>query len=250
MTLHTAITQTEKHVSRSDKYKFISTMEVIKVAESHGWVIVKTGASNTRKKEYRGYQKHMVVMEHPNYKNGNRSIQLCIRNSHNGTSGLQLFIGCMVMVCLNQLFAKDLMGKGNAISIRHSENGYKAMVEFISNFGTLVNRFAENINRFEEKVLTPEQVRVFAEKCIALRYDEKQYNEGTISESLNVLHEEQRENNLWNVLNRVQEALVRGHVSIVSKKGKLRRTRKIKSDDVLVELNSKILKLADEFVNV
>lgn len=251
LTLPKSAYQTEKHGSRSERYKFISTMDVIQEAVKSGWVVRTSGQSNIRKKEFDGFQKHIVIMENPLYKNGNRSIQLCVRNSHNGQSGLQLFVGCMVMACSNQLFAKDLMGNGNAISIRHSENGFRAMQNFIANFGDLVNRFASNITRFEEKVLTPEQVRVFAEKSLSLRYEATEFNEGTISEAIKCLHSEQKQDNLWNVLNRVQEALVRGNVHVVSKKsGKVRRVRKIKSMDVLVDLNTKILNLANEFVNV
>jgi hypothetical protein len=241
-----------KHSDRTDKYRFISTLEVIKEAEKYGWNVVRTGEANLRKKSIErgidGFQKHIIIMEHPNFRDGKKSIQFCIRNSHNGTSGLQLFIGCMVVACANQLFSKDMLGKGNAISIRHSENGFQAMKTFISQFDLLVNKFANGIRRFEEKVLSPEQVKVFAQKAIELRYDSEQFNQSTVEESVRCLHFEQKEDNLWNVLNRVQESLVRGNLHIVSKKGKLRRTRKIKSMEVLVDLNTKLLNLANDLV--
>jgi hypothetical protein len=238
-----------KHNSRSEKYQFISTLEVIQVAESHGWKIVKTAEATLRKKSehFRGFQKHIIIMEHPNFRDEKKSIQFCIRNSHNGASALQLFIGCMVEVCSNQLFARDMLGKGNAISIRHSVKSFQFVHNFISQFDVLVNQFANSIQRLEEKVLSPDQVQVFAKKAIQIRYEACRLNQDTISQSLACLHPEQKEDNLWNVLNRVQESLVTGNLPILGKDGKVRKTRKIKSMEVLVDLNSRLLHLAEEF---
>lgn len=241
-----------KHSSLSDNYRFISTIEVIQAAETHGWEIVKAGEAILRKKSerYRGFQKHIIIMEHPNFRDNNKAIQFCIRNSHNGSSGLQLFVGCMVYVCANQLFSRDMMGKGNAISFRHTDKSYHSLQKFIAEFDISVNNFAKGIQRFEEKLLTSDQVKVFAKKAIELRFETDRFNEATIDESIECLHAEQREDNLWNVLNRVQESLVRGNVHVLGKNGKLRKTRKIKSMEVLVELNTKILNLAHEMVGV
>ena len=61
-----SIEQTQKADHLTDRYKFISTMDVIEKAKSFGWSVVSSKEARTSK--YQGYQKHIVIMEKPDFK--------------------------------------------------------------------------------------------------------------------------------------------------------------------------------------
>ena len=239
---------TAKHVSRSDAYVFISTKDVVSFAEARGWRVVKSDQARIKKNNRLGFQKHIVIMEKDGAIGRDGKIQLCIRNSHDGSSGLQLFLGYMRIVCNNQLFAKNL-GQGMDISIRHSKSGLRRLNEFLDGFDVAVSLFAEKIDKMVEKILTPDQVRVFTEKALGERFKADVINDVVIENATISTRPEDDQNNLWNVMNRVQERLVSGNISIVNPvTKKMKKVRKLSSIDTLVALNSNLIELASSYL--
>jgi hypothetical protein len=239
-----AVTQIEAHESRSQRYKFISTLDVITLAEKHGWKVATAVEGKTRREGQKGYNKHIVIMEKEKFSKKDGRIQLVIRNSHNGSSGINIFLGYMRIVCANQLYAKKL-GKGMNLSVRHSQNGYDQLVEFLGNFDKAVNQFGRKIKKANEKVLSPSQVRVFAQKALSLRIDQELITPEVIDQAVEAVRVEDSENTAWNVMNRIQEKFILGGLHIYNpEKGKMKRLRKIRAIDTQVNLNSQLMDLA------
>lgn len=90
-----------------------------------------------------------------------------------------------------------------------------------------------------------EQLR-FAERTLALRYPDPMLAGMLPSQLLNCRRVEDTGDDLWTVLNRVQEGLLRGGLSRRSTNGRLTRTRRITSIREDVRLNSQLWDLASE----
>jgi hypothetical protein len=237
-----SIEQTKKAGHLSDRYKFISTIDVVKKANSYGWEVVSSQQARTSK--YEGYQKHIVIMENPSFKNEEGNIQLVIRNGHHGYQSLQVFLGFMRIKCANQLFARNI-GKGSYLTIRHSQKGLASLDQFLAGFDSAVNQFALGIRKLQEKVLSPDQVKVFTRKALELRWNENEIDDKLVEQALEVRRDSDVGESAWLVMNRVQEAMVRGGVFVVNpEKKKIRKARKIKGIDSLLTINTKLMEMS------
>lgn len=236
-----SITQTKKADHLTDRYKFISTMDVVEKATAYGWNVVSSKEARTTK--YQGFQKHIVIMENPEFKSEEGNIQLVIRNGHHGYQSLQVFLGFMRIRCSNQLFARNI-GEGSYLTIRHSQKGLDALDGFLTGFKTTVNDFAFGIRKLQEKILTPEQVRVFAREALKLRWEESEIDDALVTQSLATRRSGDEGESAWLVMNRVQEAMIRGGVFVVNpEKKKVRKARQIKGIDSLLTINTKLMEM-------
>ena len=57
-----------KKLGLSDHYSFVPTMNVVNDLRALGYEVVDAKQVSARKKSTKGYQKHMITLEHPKYK--------------------------------------------------------------------------------------------------------------------------------------------------------------------------------------
>ena len=97
-----------KKLGLSKHYSFVPTSNVINDLRSMGWECVDAKQVKARKKSTRGYQKHMLTFEHPDYKTegAEEYPQLLLTNSHDGGNAFQLSAGIFRLVCSNGLVIK------------------------------------------------------------------------------------------------------------------------------------------------
>jgi hypothetical protein len=241
--LPVAVTQTKAHPSTSNRYRFISTMDVVNLAEKFGWRVSKALEGKLRKSKTKGFNKHIVIMEKEKFKGAEGNIQLVIRNSHNGTSAIQIFLGYMRFVCSNQLYSKNL-GQGMDLSVRHSDNGYHQLVEFLKQFDQAVDLFAEKIKKSQEKKLSPAQVKTLTKKALALRVDSEMITPELVDYVITPQRVEDAEQTAWNVMNRIQERFMSGGIFLYNPEtGNKKTLRKIRAIDTQVKLNTQLMDL-------
>jgi hypothetical protein len=96
--------------------------------------------------------------------------------------------------------------------------------------------------------MTDKEMRLFAEKAIQARFgEEKLVDASEIQQVLASTRDADTGNNLWVVMNRVQEHLVRGGFTTVGVDKKERKVRKITNMLKDVELNQKLWELTEQF---
>jgi hypothetical protein len=96
------------HVETSDKYRFQSTKELLTRLEGHNFEVTGTSFGKPRKQENLGFQKHIVVLERPDFNiDGDNKFQLLLTNDHSGKSSLKLDMGIYRAVCANGLVVGD-----------------------------------------------------------------------------------------------------------------------------------------------
>jgi len=228
----------------TDKYRFISTAEFIKDVESFGYKLEETRAPRS------GLGMHSMAFSHPNMpKVEGLDLRLLATNSHDATSAFRLHIQVGVNICANVLtaFIPDLAA---ASRIVHRGYAVDKVAKAIDTVRNRVDYVLGSIDAMQLKDVTPERAAEFLTKAAELR-DAKPFR---ILDLQEVRHSQQRENNAWNVFNRVQESLIRGGYSTaetVAVQGGTRlvpgrKAREITSVRDRVQTNYKLWELAVE----
>ncbi len=105
---------------------------------------------------------------------------------------------------------------------------------------------AAQVERMEHRLLLKDEQLQFAEAALAIRFPDPGARGMQPSQLLNCRRVEDLGDDLWTILNRVQEALLRGGLSRHSASGRLSRTRRISSIKEDVRLNGRLWDLAAE----
>ena len=242
-----------------------------------GWDVVDAKQVKARKKSTKGYQKHMITLEHPKYKldqvneveisDGKTETQvkkpteypqILLTNSHDGGNAFTLSAGIFRLVCSNGLVIKT-EDYGSARLV-HKGYSFEAVQKLVKEFEETVGEVLNKITAMKKVELTKEQQIEFAKKAALLRFTAKSYNEDNISDVvniddlLNVDRKEDAGNGLYEVFNRVQESIVQGKY-LYAASGKVndadtktRKARPIKNFKQSIDVNKKLSALAFELV--
>ena len=266
-----------RNLGLSKHYSFVPTSNVINDLRSMGWECVDAKQVKARKKSTRGYQKHMLTFEHPDYKidqvkeveleDGTTETQiqpateypqLLLTNSHDGGNAFQLSAGIFRLVCSNGLVIKT-EDYGTARLV-HKGYSFEAVQKLVNEFVETIDETLTRITAMKEVELDKAQQIEFAKQAALLRFTAKSYNEDNIGDVvdlddlLNVERKEDAGNGLWEVFNRVQESLVNGKYNYASNgkvnaaDAKVRKARPIKNFKQNIEVNKKLSELAFELV--
>jgi hypothetical protein len=231
---------TDKLSTLTDKYIHAPTSRVIEDLMGLGWEITK--CQEVRSKKYKGFQKHAVVLRHPDIqikgKDGDDSFpQVILTNSHDGKNAFNFRVGIYRLVCSNGLVVAD--SEFGNMSIRHVnytfDNLREKMNELISKLPGLVQK----INLFKNTKLTESQMVEFANKAAMLRTKQRV----NALELLEATRSEDQGNGLWETYNRIQEKILGGSYTA----GK-RKARSVKSFQKDIEINEKLWELAESYV--
>jgi len=243
-----------KNLGLSKHYSFVPTSNVINDLRSMGWDVVDAKQVKARKKSTRGYQKHMITFEHPDYKveGAEEYPQLLLTNSHDGGNAFTLSAGIFRLVCSNGLVIKtEDYGTSRLV---HKGYSFEAIQDLVNDFVATIDETLTRITAMKEVELTKEQQMEFAKAAALLRFTEKSYNEQNISDVvelddlLSVDRKEDAGDGLWEVYNRVQESIVQGSFHYIGGNKKSRKARPIKNFKQSIDVNKKLSELAFAYV--
>ncbi len=238
----------------SKHYSFVPTMNVVNDLRALGYEVVDAKQVSARKKSTKGYQKHMITLEHPKYKvEGSKEYpQILLTNSHDGGNAFTLSAGIFRLVCSNGLVIKT-EDYGSARLV-HKGYSFEAVQKLVKEFEVTVAEVLTKITAMKKVQLTKDQQIEFAKQAALLRFKSKSYNEDNIEKVVNIddlLNVERKEdagNGLYEVFNRVQESLINGKYTYLGTKDKPRKARPIKNFKQNIEVNKKLSELAFELV--
>ncbi|MBX3709452.1 MAG: DUF945 domain-containing protein [Gammaproteobacteria bacterium] len=240
----------------SNKYKHISTIDVVKGLMSEGFIPVKAIQSGTRKIDKAPFTKHMLRFRHVDSvpTAGGLFPELVLVNSHDGLSSYRLMAGLYRLVCSNGLVAGDTFKE---VRVRHQgdvignviEGTYEVMKET-----TKLLEHAETMGTIE---LTQPEKNIFSEVVHQLRFD----GDETLKEAIKPeqflrprRYQENGKNNLFTVFNVVQENVIKGGLRGWTRDGqghvKRASTREIKSIDQNNALNRALWTLAEKMMQL
>src|ERR1700712_2098906 len=160
-----------KHVSRSDRYTYIPTIEVLRGLRKEGFEPFMVAQSKSRVEGKAEFTKHLIRLRHA----GQVQIrpeanEIILINSHDGASSYQMLAGMFRFVCCNGLVCGSV---ANDIRIPHKGNVQGDVIE--SAFRVLDDFQAVDAATEGMKGLTLQEgeERAFATAALALRYGER-----------------------------------------------------------------------------
>lgn len=214
-----SIFATEAHESRSAKFRPIPTIEVLDGLRAQGFVPVSAKQGGTRVPGKANFTKHAVRLRHigeagRKLQVGDTFFEIVLRNGNDGTSAYHLNAGLFRLACLNGLTVSE--GEIDRVSVRHSGDVTSKVIE-----GTFTV-----LNNAEVALAAPQdwaQIQLPREAQLALATEAHRVrfadSEGNINtpirpeQLLNVRRFDDRQNDLWQVWNRVQENVIKGGIS-------------------------------------
>jgi hypothetical protein len=237
--------------STSEKYIHISTDRVIQDMETLGWGVVDVKEVKARKQV--GFQKHLVVFRNNDIMvTGNDGDvvypQILLTNSHDGKNAFTFKCAIFRMICENGLIVSTQ--EYSDLKIRHYGYNFEALQEQIHTIVDQLPLTVESMNKMKQIFLSENQMVEFAKKAIASRFTEEEIENVEIDweDLLTPTRPEDKGNNLWSILNVVQEKLVHGMFNYTTGT-KIRKARKIKNFKQDMILNEKLWAVAEEFCN-
>lgn len=240
----TSIFAEEKHASRSERYTYIPTSDVLRGLRKEGFSPFMVCQTRTRDDAKRDHTKHMIRLRHASQIDGKEANEIILLNSHDGSSSYQMLSGVFRFVCSNGMVCGDILSD---IRIRHKGNIVDNVIEgafrVLDDF-ELVNG---QKNGMKSLTLNEGEQAAFARAALTLKYD-TELTPAPITENqiLRPKRMEDRSDDLWTTFNRVQENLIRGGLRGRSATGQVSTTREVKGIDQNIKLNRALWVLAEE----
>ena len=238
-----AVFASSAHERLSSKYTFIPTERVLTGLMQAGFVPV--AARQTQARRSSGLHARHVVRLRRRFE----TVQLkdsvpevVFLNSHDGTSGYQLRIGLFRVVCTNGLIVSR--GAFPTYCVSHRGNVVDDVIAGALEVSERFESLAASVEQMEQRRMFKDEQLQFAERALTLRFPEASQGGLRPSQLLGCRRAQDAGDDLWSVLNRVQENLLVGGLSRHSASGRLTRTRRITSIRQDVSLNGGLWDLA------
>lgn len=243
-----SIFATQAHASRSERYAYIPTVNIITAMEREGFMPVQASQSNCRTPGQADFTKHMIRFAHrsaTDIRVGDACPQVVMINAHNGSSSYKLHAGVFRFVCSNGLIVCD--ENIDCLTVQHTGDVVDRVIE--GSFEVIKNAKAAvaRIEDWSAINLAPAEATAFANAALMLRYDDPQKPAPIQAEQvLRARRHEDVATNLWTTFNRVQENLVKGGQRYRAPNGRRNSVREVAGIDQNTALNRSLWRLADE----
>ena len=246
-----SIFASDKHASRSVRYTYIPTGDVLRGLAREGFAPFMVTQSRTRDEAHREHTKHMIRLRHADAITGRswdepQANEIILINSHNGASSYQMLAGVFRFVCSNGLVSgtvhEDIRIPHKGEILDHViEGAHRVLQEFRT-----VDASREAMQAV--RLSTPQQI-AFGRAALALRYEDAGGDRPAPISDVQVIGNRRPEDSapdLWTTLNRIQENLTRGGLQGRSAQGRRVTTRPVQGIDANVRLNRALWVLAEE----
>jgi hypothetical protein len=248
----------DKHGSRSERYTYIPTVNVIEGLMGEGFQPFKAMQGKSRVEGKQEFTKHLIRFRHQSQTLATVSDsapEVILINSHDGTSSYKLIAGIFRMVCSNGLIVAD--STVGSLSVPHKGDIVSQVIE--GSFDIIGNssRALETTREWQNLQLTAGEQNAFAEAAHELRFAGA---EGEVTtpiqpaQLLNPRRDADNGNDLWRTFNRVQENVIRGGLHGMGRdaNNRLRRvtTREVRGIDQDVKLNRAMWMLTEKMAEL
>jgi len=236
-----------KHISRSERYTYIPTIDVLRGLKKEGFEPFMVAQSRSRIEGKSEFTKHMIRLRHLSQMRGRTEAnEIILINSHDGASSYQMLAGQFRFVCHNGLVVGDV---ANDIRVPHKGDIQNEVIE--GAFRVLDDFEAVDAATDGMKALTlrPDEERAFATAALALRWSDATAGQAppiTPEQVIEARRPEDVGHSLWLNFQRSQENLLKGGQRGVSAQCRRIQTRPVASIDRSVSLNRALWVLADE----
>ena len=165
----------DKHESRSERYTYIPTINIINKLRDEGFQPFFACQSRVRDLGRREYSKHMLRLRREGHINGKEVPEIILLNSHDGSSSYQMIPGIFRFVCTNGLVCGNNFGE---IRVPHKGDIVGQVIEGAYTVLKTFDAVDENIDLMKSIQLTLPELRLFGATALELKYDGKGVGSG------------------------------------------------------------------------
>ncbi len=253
------------HSSRSERYTYIPTSEVIKGMQGAGFQPFAATQSRCRDLERGDFTKHMIRFRRIQDLErlavvGELVPEIVLVNAHDGTSAYKLMAGIWRFICANGAMVSD--STIESVNVKHKGDVVAEVINASMRIADQSGNVLETIQGWKQLQLTNGEQDAFAQSAHHLRFAD---SEGKIntpivpSQLLHLRRTADAGNDLWKTFNRVQENVIKGDLHgrtpshyengeyVPSRRVS---TREVKGIDQNVKLNRALWMLAENMAKL
>ena len=233
----------------SKKYTFIPTYRVVEGLQKNGWEAVEASEQRVIQQSRAGFQQHLVRFRRRQdmVKHGEVAPEVVLLNSHDRSTRYKIHAGIFRFTCANGLIVAD--STFAAMSFFHFCSSADKIIDASFKVLNNVPKILNVVDRFKATKLTRAESLEFAKQAIDLRWETNPPISPVVA--LEPRRQEDSGNDLWRVVNRVQENLMRGGLrdpKILRPDGRpFLKTRPVGGIETNVKLNKGLWELAEGF---
>jgi len=251
---------THAHESRSDRYTYIPTINVIEGMIKAGFQPFSASQSRSRIEGKAEFTKHMIRFRHMDLTSpmvvGDIIPEVVLVNSHDGTSAYKLIAGMFRLVCSNGLMVAD--STTASVSVMHKGNIVADVIDASNGIITSSQKALNAASAWSNLQLTDGEQSAFAEAAHTVRFADAEGKVTTPITAAQLLRPRRSDDNgadLWKTFNRVQENVIKGGLHGIQRDANGRRlravsTRQVKGIDQDVKLNRALWTLAERMAEL
>lgn len=285
MSLAPSIFAAAPHESRSQRYGYVSSIDLIRALVEKGFDIADARQSKAKDASKRDFTKHMVRLRHaesytrvqqaiiegklagdthtPEARRAARSLkntfaEIVLTNSHDGTSAVILHAGLFRLDCYNGLILAD--STVASIHVTHSKRLVANVIDGAFELATQTPVMLDAVRNWSQLQLAPQEQMALAKAAHVMRFADAEGDIATTVQPERLLaarRDADVANDLWTTFNRVQENVIRGGLddhrparfneeTRRMTPARALKTRPIKGIDGDVKLNKALWTLAEE----
>lgn len=234
----------------SEKYNFISTIDIIEQLRNQSWFPVNVGESGVRDSSKDGFQQHYVRFQ--NFSDlinpSSNVVELLLFNSHDRSKSFTISAGIYRYVCSNGLVIADSVFE--SYKIKHLGERDNDVANAVLKITNVKSKLLSKISKFENIKLNAQEKEAFLNSAIPLRFDEHLELDNP-NELLTPLRTEDEKDDLYTVLNVLQENFLSSKISGYNKETNRRFTSKqITSISKDVEINKGLWDIAERIASI
>lgn len=217
-----SIFATDRHKSRSDRFTYIPTFEVVDGLRAQGFVPVRAIQGKSRVEGKAEFTKHMIRFQHPDFAArqslGGVAPEVVLLNAHDGTSSYRTMSGVFRSICTNSMIVME----DGATDLRIPHKG-DVLGQVIEGSFTVIEQSRLTLDRADAwagVTLDQAEAQVMAEAAHIVRFGDAEGETETPIKPAQLLAPRRRDdvgNDLWRVFNRVQENAIRGGLSAIGR---------------------------------
>jgi hypothetical protein len=202
------------HGSRSDRYTYIPTAQLLAGLRKEGFVPMSVVQSNCRTPGKKDFTKHMLKLTHVDAtalaKVGDSIPQICLTNSHDGSSTYVLQLGMWRLICSNGLLVCE--AGFDQVRVPHIGDVRNQVIEGAFEVISQCKQIAPRIEAMRAVQLNAQEQEVFARQALQLRFEPAEGEQAPVraDQVLKPRRYEDQARDLWTTFNTVQENVIKG----------------------------------------
>jgi predicted DNA-binding ribbon-helix-helix protein len=250
------------HDSRSDRFRPIPTIEVIRALQREGFSPVGVMQSTTRDPGKVPFTKHLVRFRRLDISTttkalsvGDTTFECLLKNANDGSAAYDLLASLFRLACLNGMVTK--IGDMDSVKVRHSGDVASKVIEGtyrVLDTAETVLRAPQDWSQIE---LNRDERMALAESSHMVRFADAEGNVNTPIQPAQLLiprRPADNAHNLWTTFNVIQESVIKGGLSGMGRdihnRPRRSTTRTVNGIDQGVRLNQALWTLAEKMAEL